>query len=63
MAEYITIMIINNKTAGEYSLSVKVGQYVDKFSCIAQITSELEDCESTGFHPYSEFVANLVVLQ
>jgi hypothetical protein len=29
MAEYITIMIINNKTAGEYSLYVKGESYVD----------------------------------
>jgi hypothetical protein len=42
MAEYITIMIINNKTAGA-SNTMLAGNYCSRSLTIAQITSELED--------------------
>lgn len=44
MAEYITIMIINNKTAGESKLAL-VQIHLLNPNSPAQITSELEDCE------------------
>lgn len=42
MAEYITIMVINNKTGGEQNLDPPA-RHVPNHRA-AQITSELEDC-------------------
>lgn len=44
MAEYITIMVINNKTSGMLSLNASVVLLLNPH--VAQITSELEDCMS-----------------
>ena len=44
MAEYITIMIINNKTAGTSTTSATLLGWMTDTAChTAQITSELED--------------------
>lgn len=47
MAEYITIMIINNKTAGTSMLllTALVRSVLTLSVTTAQITSELEDCK------------------
>lgn len=47
MAEYITIMIINNKTAGMSTHCMRKALIVD--SAVAQIASELEDCAFSCF--------------
>jgi hypothetical protein len=59
MAEYITIMIINNKTAGRSTFLPDLGHFtlvglILTFSATtAQITSELEDCKlHMPFRPF-----------
>ena len=59
MAEYITIMVINNKTAG---IVFSVSSYGKAAHCnflIAQITSELEDCTSLSLSRFDELCANV----
>ncbi len=52
MAEYITIMVINNKTAGAYwAPFFHICTHV--FS--AQITAELEDCKLTLFYLFLRY--------
>jgi hypothetical protein len=45
MAEYITIMVINNKTAGKLTFQLKREVTELDYPRTAQITSELEDCK------------------
>jgi len=45
MAEYITIMVINNKTAGKLTFQLKREVTELDYPRTAQLTSELEDCK------------------
>ena len=53
MAEYITIMVINNKTAGASAVLSKKMEALTLPLSPAQITTELEDCAFSFSSPPS----------
>ena len=61
MAEYITIMIINNKTRGKYLSSSRTAYFDEPFP--DQISSELEDRELYALHSvicFSSFSSQVI---